>query len=73
MKLSIITKHPLKDGYMLYCPVTAIPPYFGTLEKCKKAQEVFESKLHEQFDKLDESDKRGILNRLDSYRAEREG
>ena len=64
MKLSIITKHPLKDEYMLYCQATAIPPYFGSLRECNKAQAVFEKKLREEFDKLSECDKRDVLKRL---------
>lgn len=65
--LSIISTHPLKDEYMLYCPVTAIPPYFGTLKECKKAQITFEKKLKEEFEKLPDDEKKDILERLEYY------
>ena len=47
---SIIERHPLRDCYMLYSKLTPrIPPYFGTLRQCKKAQIFFEKKLEEMF------------------------
>ena len=47
---SIIERHPLRDCYMLYSNLTPqIPPYFGTLRQCKKAQKFFEKKLEEMF------------------------
>ena len=33
-----ITKHPLRDCYMLYITNNFIPPYFGSLKSCKKAR-----------------------------------
>lgn len=46
MKRTIIEKHPLRNCYMLYCPALGfIPPYFGTLKQCQKAQKIFEEKI----------------------------
>lgn len=66
--LSIISENQLNNNYMLYCPVTPIPPYFGSLSKCRKAQVVFEKKLREEFDTLNDEDKAEILSMLDYYR-----
>ena len=66
--LSIISEHPLKNDYMLYCPVTPIPPYFGSLDECRKAQAVFEGKLRKEFDTLNDGEKAEILSKLEYYR-----
>ena len=66
--LSIISEHPLNNNYMLYCPVTPIPPYFGSLDKCRKAQVIFEKKLREEFDTLCDEEKEEILSKLEYYR-----
>ena len=66
--LSIISEHPLNNNYMLYCPVTPIPPYFGSLDKCRKAQVIFEKKLREEFDTLNDEEKVGVLSELEYYR-----
>ena len=66
--LSIISENQLHNNYMLYCPVTPIPPYFGSLSKCRKAQVIFEKKLREEFDTLNDEDKAEILSMLDYYR-----
>ena len=66
--LSIISKHPLNNNYMLYCPVTPIPPYFGSLRECRKAQVVFEKRLRKEFDTLSDEEKTEILSMLDYYR-----
>ena len=67
--LSIISKHPvIKGKYMLHCPVTALPPYVGTLKSCQKAQLHFERKLTEEFEKLPEEDKAKILDLMDYYK-----
>ena len=66
--LSIISENKLHNNYMLYCPVTPIPPYFGSLSKCRKAQVIFEKKLREEFDTLNDEDKAEILSMLDYYR-----
>ena len=66
--LSIISEHPLNNNYMLYCPVTPIPPYFGSLDKCRKAQVIFEKKLREEFDTLNDEEKAEILSKLEYYR-----
>ena len=34
--LSIISKNPIHNNYMLYCPVTPIFPYFGSLKSAEK-------------------------------------
>ena len=66
--LSIISEHPLDNNYMLYCPVTPIPPYFGSLDKCRKAQVIFEEKLRKEFDPLNDEEKVGVLSELEYYR-----
>lgn len=66
--LSIISKNQLHNNYMLYCPVTPIPPYFGSLSKCRKAQVIFEKKLREEFDTLNDGEKAEILSKLEYYR-----
>ncbi len=66
--LSIISENQLHNNYMLYCPVTPIPPYFGSLSKCRKAQVIFEKKLREEFDTLNDEDKAETLSMLDYYR-----
>ena len=66
--LSIISKNPIRNNYMLYCPVTPIPPYFGSLSKCRKAQVVFEKKLREEFNKINDEEKEEILSMLEYYR-----
>ena len=66
--LSIISKHPLSNNYMLYCPVTPIPPYFGSLSECRKAQGVFEKRLRKEFDTLSGEEKADINATLDYYR-----
>lgn len=66
--LSIISKNPIHNNYMLYCPVTPIPPYFGSLSKCRKAQVVFEKKLREEFNKINDEEKKEILSMLEYYR-----
>ena len=66
--LSIISEHPLNNNYMLYCPVTPIPPYFGSLDKCRKAQVIFEGKLRKEFDTLSGEEKADINATLDYYR-----
>ena len=66
--LSIISEHPLDNNYMLYCPVTPIPPYFGSLDKCRKAQVIFEGKLRKEFDTLNDEEKVGVLSELEYYR-----
>lgn len=66
--LSIISEHPLNNNYMLYCPVTPIPPYFGSLDGCRKAQLIFEKKLREEFDTLNDGEKAEILSKLEYYR-----
>lgn len=68
LMLSIISKNNLKGNYMLYCPVTAIPPYFGTLTECRKSQEVFEKRLHKEFDALTENEKCEIRSQIEFYR-----
>ena len=54
---------------MLYCPATAIPPYFGSLRECEKAQVTFERTLQSEFDKLPDSEQSEIINMIDSYRT----
>ena len=66
--LSIISEHPLKSDYMLYCPVTPIPPYFGSLDECRRVQVIFEGKLRKEFDTLKDEEKSEILSMLDYYR-----
>ena len=66
--LSIISKHPLSNNYMLYCPVTPIPPYFGSLREYRKAQGVFEKRLRKEFDTLGGEEKTEILSKLDYYK-----
>ena len=66
--LSIISKHRLSNNYMLYCPVTPIPPYFGSLSECRKAQGVFEKRLRKEFDTLSGEEKADINATLDYYR-----
>ena len=66
--LSIISKHPLSNNYMLYCPVTPIPPYYGSLGECRKAQGVFEKRLRKEFDTLSGEEKADINATLDYYR-----
>ena len=66
--LSIISKNPIHNNYMLYCPVTPIFPYFGSLKKCRKAQVVFEKKLREEFNKINDEEKKEILSMLEYYR-----
>ena len=66
--LSIISKNNFKGNYMLYCPVTAIPPYFGTLTECRKSQAVFEKRLHKDFDVLTENEKCEIRSQIEFYR-----
>ena len=66
--LSIISENQLHNNYMLYCPVTPIPPYFGSLDKCRKAQVVFEERLRKEFDTLKDEEKEEILLKLDYYR-----
>lgn len=66
--LSIISEHPLNNNYMLYCPVTPIPPYFGSLDKCRKAQVIFEKKLRKEFEPLNDEEKSEILSKLEYYR-----
>ena len=68
LMLSIISENQLHNNYMLYCPVTPIPPYFGSLSKCRKAQVVFEKKLREEFDTLKDEEKAEILSKLEYYR-----
>ena len=68
LMLSIIIKNNLKGNYMLYCPVTAIPPYFGTLTECKKSQVVFEKRLHKEFDVLTENEKCEFRSLIEFYR-----
>ena len=69
MKFSIICKCELKKGYMLYCPVASVPPYYGTERECRKAQIPFEKKLLEEFNKLSTSSKNEVLERLSHYQA----
>ena len=67
--LSIISKHPvIKGKHMLHCPVTALPPYVGTLKACRKAQLHFERKLTEEFEKISEEDKEKILDIMYYYK-----
>ena len=66
--LSIISKNPLSNNYMLYCPVTPIPPYFGSLRECRKAQGVFEKRLRKEFGTLSGEEKADINAKLDYYR-----
>ena len=66
--LSIISKNQIHNNYMLYCPVTPIPPYFGSLSKCRKAQGVFEERLRKEFDTLSNEEKADIYEKLDYYR-----
>ena len=66
--LSIISENQLNNNYMLYCPVTPLPPYFGSLSKCREAQVIFEKKLREEFDVLNDEEKVGILSELEYYR-----
>ena len=66
--LSIISKNPIHNNYMLYCPVTPIFPYFGSLKKCRKAQVVFEKKLREEINKINDEEKEEILSMLEYYR-----
>ena len=66
--LSIISKHPLNNNYMLYCPVTPIPPYFGSLRECRKAQGVFAKRLRQELDTLSGAEKADINATLDYYR-----
>ena len=68
LMLSIISKHPLNNNDMLYCPVTPIPPYFGSLRECRKAQGVFEKRLRKEFDTLSGEEKADINATLDYYR-----
>ena len=66
--LSIISENQLHNNYMLYCPVTPIPPYFGSLSKCRKAQVIFEKRLRKEFDPLNDEEKAEILSKLEYYR-----
>ena len=66
--LSIISKNKLMVNYMLYCPVTPIPPYFGSLRECRKAQAVFEKRLQIEFVTLSDEEKAEILSKLEYYR-----
>ena len=66
--LSIISENQLHNNYILYCPVTPIPPYFGSLSKCRKAQVIFEKKLREEFDTINDGEKAEILSKLEYYR-----
>ena len=66
--LSIISKNPILNNYMLYCPVTPIPPYLGSLSKCRKAQVVFEKRLQKEFESLCDKEKEEIVSKLEYYR-----
>ena len=47
-ELSEISKHPLRNCYMLICTViNGIPPYFGTLPECEKAKTFLDKKVSE--------------------------
>jgi len=51
---------------MLYCKATCIPPYFGTLQECKKAQKIFELKLNEEYKRMSKSKQREIIDILNN-------
>ena len=56
--LARITEHPLQSGrYMLNCPITAIPPFFGSLTECESKLERFETMLQRRFKMLDKKTK----------------
>lgn len=64
-KFSQIEKHPLRDCYMLYSRMfPSIPPIFGTLDECERAQVHFEIKANEVFNNLPITDKEWVINRL---------
>lgn len=60
---SKIEKHPLNSNYMLFVPMVALPPYFGTLKECKEAQKHLEKKLNEEFSKLAEEQQKDFFRR----------
>lgn len=65
MVFSKIERHPLQSGYMLYSPVCPqIPPFFGTLKKCKEVQVGFEQRLKKEFDKLSDEEKEQVAKRF---------
>ena len=62
---TVVEKHPLRDCYMLYSPAApSLYPFFGTLDQCKKAREIWEARLASDFARLPEKEKGEVLNRL---------
>lgn len=59
-----IESHPLKDCYMLFCPISWMPPFFGTLEQCKKKQPLWEKHFKDCFNNLSEKDKKEVMSKL---------
>lgn len=46
---AVIEKHPLRDCYMLWMQGTAIPPFFGTMQECKKARFTLCKNIYEKL------------------------
>ena len=46
-KYTKMQKHPLRDCYMVWIPLSSIPPYFGTKKQCEKARQFAEKKAIE--------------------------
>jgi len=46
-KYTKMQKHPLRDCYMVWIPLSSIPPYFGTKKQCEKARKFAERKAIE--------------------------
>lgn len=65
IKFTKIEKHPLKNNFMLYCPISYLPPFFGTREQCKEMQKRWEEKFNYNFSLLSKNEQKEILIRLE--------
>lgn len=61
MQFTTISKHPLKNTYMLHAKGTSLPPYFASKKECEKIQPIWEKKLNEEFNKLPKEEQKRIL------------
>lgn len=67
IKFTRIEKHPLNNNFMLYCPVSYLAPFFGTLAQCKEMQPKWEKKFNDSFVNLSKEEQGDIMKRLELY------
>lgn len=65
IRFTKIERHPLRKAFMLYCPISFLPPFFGSYKECKDMRVKWEEKLRNEFYGLEKSRQNEIIAELE--------